>query len=307
MDPLTKSFPWWTPYQFAGNRPIQAIDLDGLEFYKYNEAYVSIGLMFDPATKKITAAEISLRYMERQLGSTDFILPGDINAMIDLQPVDELGGHDSRIELLDFTLSAMTAKSLVKTSDDAEMSDIDNENATGPVTIYMRKYPHDNTERREQIKKREFWTPVMATENAKASAIVAAVEYLGVLGQKAGLIYLNSVLKEAKVQGEKARLISVLIQDEIDNPKGELVKYLDNYSISQVANYLLYGREIVESVYNEKTKKYEQKRNEELTNIAKKIWKQYEARIKPKAKAVVIPKKDMANTPKKDKTSVKNN
>ncbi|HET6244517.1 MAG TPA: RHS repeat-associated core domain-containing protein [Bacteroidia bacterium] len=31
VDPLTKSFPWWSPYQFAGNTPIQAIDLDGLE------------------------------------------------------------------------------------------------------------------------------------------------------------------------------------------------------------------------------------------------------------------------------------
>ncbi|WP_430902490.1 RHS repeat domain-containing protein [Paraflavitalea sp. sgz302552] len=31
VDPLTKSFPWYTPYQFAGNIPIAAIDLDGEE------------------------------------------------------------------------------------------------------------------------------------------------------------------------------------------------------------------------------------------------------------------------------------
>ncbi|MDD3876007.1 MAG: OmpA family protein [Bacteroidales bacterium] len=31
VDPLTKSYPWYTPYQFAGNKPIIAIDLDGLE------------------------------------------------------------------------------------------------------------------------------------------------------------------------------------------------------------------------------------------------------------------------------------
>ncbi len=31
VDPLTKSYPWYTPYQFAGNKPILAIDLDGLE------------------------------------------------------------------------------------------------------------------------------------------------------------------------------------------------------------------------------------------------------------------------------------
>ena len=31
VDPLTASYPWYTPYQFAGNMPIWAIDLDGGE------------------------------------------------------------------------------------------------------------------------------------------------------------------------------------------------------------------------------------------------------------------------------------
>ena len=33
VDPLFQSYPWYTTYQFAGNTPIQAIDLDGLEEY----------------------------------------------------------------------------------------------------------------------------------------------------------------------------------------------------------------------------------------------------------------------------------
>ncbi|MBB6463779.1 RHS repeat domain-containing protein [Flammeovirga kamogawensis] len=43
VDPLTKSYPWYTPYQFAGNTPIQAIDLDGLEEYKINNSDWFIG------------------------------------------------------------------------------------------------------------------------------------------------------------------------------------------------------------------------------------------------------------------------
>jgi RHS repeat-associated protein len=35
IDPLAKSFPHYSPYQFAGNTPIQAIDLDGAEEYHY--------------------------------------------------------------------------------------------------------------------------------------------------------------------------------------------------------------------------------------------------------------------------------
>jgi RHS repeat-associated protein len=31
VDPLTKTYPWYTPYQFAGNKPIWATDIDGLE------------------------------------------------------------------------------------------------------------------------------------------------------------------------------------------------------------------------------------------------------------------------------------
>lgn len=38
VDPITKSYPELTPYQFASNTPIQAIDLDGLEAIAYVEA-----------------------------------------------------------------------------------------------------------------------------------------------------------------------------------------------------------------------------------------------------------------------------
>ncbi|HTI09155.1 MAG TPA: RHS repeat-associated core domain-containing protein, partial [Puia sp.] len=31
VDPFASQYPWYTPYQFAGNTPIQAFDLDGLE------------------------------------------------------------------------------------------------------------------------------------------------------------------------------------------------------------------------------------------------------------------------------------
>jgi|GEM_PF-2849777 RHS repeat-associated protein len=31
VDPLTKGYPWYTPYQFSGDKPIKSIDLDGAE------------------------------------------------------------------------------------------------------------------------------------------------------------------------------------------------------------------------------------------------------------------------------------
>ena len=49
VDPLTKSYPELTPYQFASNRPIDGIDLDGLEYMDTDYARIKItngGLYF---------------------------------------------------------------------------------------------------------------------------------------------------------------------------------------------------------------------------------------------------------------------
>lgn len=42
VDPMSGTFPYFSPYQFSGNTPIQAIDLDGLEpiDYKWSNPYV---------------------------------------------------------------------------------------------------------------------------------------------------------------------------------------------------------------------------------------------------------------------------
>lgn len=41
IDPLFTFYPWYTPYQFAGNKPIWAIDLDGLEeYYASDGSYI---------------------------------------------------------------------------------------------------------------------------------------------------------------------------------------------------------------------------------------------------------------------------
>jgi hypothetical protein len=55
VDPLTKDYPWYTPYQFAGNMPIVAIDLDGAEPLISPKTY---GEMKDPMLSVKGAGEI---------------------------------------------------------------------------------------------------------------------------------------------------------------------------------------------------------------------------------------------------------
>ncbi|MEM6525260.1 MAG: PKD domain-containing protein [Bacteroidota bacterium] len=57
VDPLTSSYPWYTPYQFAGNTPIQAIDLDGLEEYKIHSKWLSD--LFYSTKRKMDSYDIS--------------------------------------------------------------------------------------------------------------------------------------------------------------------------------------------------------------------------------------------------------
>jgi len=40
VDPLVGDFPMLTPYQFASNRPIDGIDLDGLEYVSSDECLI---------------------------------------------------------------------------------------------------------------------------------------------------------------------------------------------------------------------------------------------------------------------------
>ncbi len=59
VDPLADNYPWYTPYQFAGNTPIWAVDLDGLE-----EAFAT--QKFDPVSgKNLTILELNPNVEQR--------------------------------------------------------------------------------------------------------------------------------------------------------------------------------------------------------------------------------------------------
>ncbi len=53
IDPLTKKYPWYTPYQFAGNKPIWAADLDGMEeWMKSQEIALRQKAVFEQSTSQ---------------------------------------------------------------------------------------------------------------------------------------------------------------------------------------------------------------------------------------------------------------
>ncbi|MFH6996045.1 RHS repeat-associated core domain-containing protein [Flavobacterium sp. FlaQc-48] len=52
IDPLTKKYPWYTPYSFSGNKVIQFVELEGLEESGTNAGSVIMSILF-PLPSKI--------------------------------------------------------------------------------------------------------------------------------------------------------------------------------------------------------------------------------------------------------------
>ncbi|MVT12593.1 RHS repeat-associated core domain-containing protein [Chitinophaga tropicalis] len=64
VDPLTKNYPWYTPYQFAGNKPIWATDLDGLEerYFQIDIEYGKNGRLTNTTFDEIKGLSAGLHF-----------------------------------------------------------------------------------------------------------------------------------------------------------------------------------------------------------------------------------------------------
>lgn len=74
-DPLSKKYPELTPYQFASNRPIKAIDLDGLEAWDGpNDAKITLSLESYQSFAKMTFKKLDDGDIKIQTDCADFSL-----------------------------------------------------------------------------------------------------------------------------------------------------------------------------------------------------------------------------------------
>ncbi len=93
VDPLSKNYPWYTPYQFSGNKPIWAKDVDGLEENTMSTyVYHAPVLAFKPSFKGIISitdatSEIAHKTFEGNFGQLAKADPskhsiGIVNALV---------------------------------------------------------------------------------------------------------------------------------------------------------------------------------------------------------------------------------
>jgi hypothetical protein len=81
VDPLTAEYPWYTPYQFAGNMPIIAIDLDGLEpWFNHKDKQG-----FAPKIETVNNKTIIKSYMPYEKTSTWYKVGGHYQETLPVQ------------------------------------------------------------------------------------------------------------------------------------------------------------------------------------------------------------------------------
>jgi len=69
MDPYQGKFPWFTPYQFASNTPIQAVDIDGKEGETYLETKIVNGK--ETVIRRVVEVDIYVKVSDDK-NSTDY-------------------------------------------------------------------------------------------------------------------------------------------------------------------------------------------------------------------------------------------
>ena len=115
VDPITKQYPELTPYQFASNTPIQAIDLDGLEMVKSTESHeITVNMViFNQSSQLLSQKDKGMKYIQdlRDQIIADFPTvfggkdsKGEVwsaNAIVEILPITDKFDPDKSFETID--------------------------------------------------------------------------------------------------------------------------------------------------------------------------------------------------------------
>jgi hypothetical protein len=269
VDPLTKSYPELTPYQFASNTPIQGIDLDGLEIYKTN-SYVGMSVEYNTKLKKITSGTVYYRTSQ---------LPDDLtNAIKRANTCDNCIGSDAIVA----SFKLLFKSPLITTSDDAQMDNIDQlpssleaQNHGQPIV------PKNSSEARTQRKTKEFSTQGIESSNAKVNAAIAIIDLTGKALTYLANENMKDIVKQSEYQARTAaNSVVPLINDAIKNnliPEDSR----NRESLTGIANYILYGAPINKfEVANNKVNLILDKKLTEIGNKLIAIYSAEQAKMK---------------------------
>src|SRR5574343_1668726 len=265
IDPITKKYPELTSFQFSSLRPIDGIDLDGMEYYNVNDSKIAIGLQFDPMLKKITS--FSTYYVFSRI-------PDKMKDLINQSNKCTNCIGSSAAQVVNFYLPFTHPFVIPQSAAEASDIDLEENSAVGPSNsgTQIRIIPKNNAERIRQEKDKKYFTEGASPRIGKANAILAGIDVFSKLVVFYGDSHIDDITTTSKNQSFNAvpRVIA-MIQMAIDD--NLLKNHTDQASLVKIANYLLNGEPITNLV--EVNGDVRTQKDTELTKLADNIWKNY--------------------------------
>jgi RHS repeat-associated protein len=200
VDPLTNSYPWYTPYQFAGNMPIWAIDLDGLEEKK--ATIISVVRILD-VRGNLIKEPTSVEY--GATGSTILATPsartvrqGDADGDIIENRTDYQQVEGIKFTITDYSVHKSFNPVPPTTNNTVQINDNDNNDITPPTT------------RKEDVITWRTGTRTTATEitNTNTYDKTIGVKFQGVTSSNLGTGIIDEANTKAQISSYAAELKS---------------------------------------------------------------------------------------------------
>ena len=243
IDPLADNYEYNSVYAYAENRVINGIDLEGLEYLSAKEGLIMLRVQLDndePLNNKIKHATVlwnrdnissatlaTIRAGGSEKGFLRDALDPDPNEFgsISIQPTFKTGK--------DVTETDITS------AQNAEVKSI------GQKDSYMERLVKTKKEKRQMEKNRDFWAQMI---DAKSSSTkMAALEVAFSLTE---MYFYWSIGSQLNADVEKARIQSnssatAVLSDLIIALNNNYItpSYRNNYDLTDLANYLLFGKE----------------------------------------------------------------
>jgi RHS repeat-associated protein len=138
VDPLFKNYPWYTPYQFAGNMPIVAIDLDGLEQFNVAVVYSELVNGYNVTIEMISpSGPLTLNYNIQTVHGTEnyqrnnYTLPSENERRLGEHIKNTQNVNSGGFTMFDDPLKAFTTQKKVDPTNEQKKTDA--EKATKPI------------------------------------------------------------------------------------------------------------------------------------------------------------------------------
>jgi RHS repeat-associated protein len=285
LDPLTNEYPSWSPYPFAMNRPIDGIDLDGMEFYSSKKAKVSVDVIYNPVLKRVDKVTAYLIYNNVANG-----LKQKLHASLGLSG----DYYDEATNPGGITVASLPFKDIAEESESMGALQGGLEDREGATEVFAYKF--ESPVKTSRIIKNytnqnstRINTVAFEGGEAKANRIAGYIQIATWILQGA-YSYFESNYEIPTIQQQGTRMVynvTKYINQAIEQnviPK----KFLNSESLTSIGNYLVYGevpmmRQGAQTIVNDA-----------LLNIAKQIWKKIDTELKAKLRAL---EKDLPTFP----------